>query len=568
MANITPYFVNPEESINPGNTRGEGKSSEATLYKMLRDQMPNDWYAIWKNELGEHEYDFLVAVPGCGVVNLECKGYYTADSNNGSFIAPDGRRKYPISQACGAIGFYNQEVARIVGVDQWGLYGYAVVFPEYDFEDKEGNLRNFLGKPIYTKSDCQRLGIAAIVREALRKAEDRVRNSRNFNGTVSYLSVDNARKIWDEWCRVARPVLPEARNADIEHVRNIMRAVLTYAQKAALRKIHESKCVHVKGSAGTGKTLLAVRAAQDAQDKSVVYVCYNQLIAEEVKIQAKKAGLQNLEVHTFHSLDKFCLDRDLKVYVKEPDGQRRLDEAATDREFVSAVYNAGSKRRYDLLLVDEGQDFNVKRFEFLMCLLKPSGSRFVLFSDSEQAIYQNPDFVSDEELLKLFPNMEDVRLDDNIRNTVEIASYCQDCIPQEKLAESSIDGVKVENFSHSCDGLNEWIAEKFLPEFRPDNVAVLSDSVEFINQFRCTIHGKPFYGKAEKANDSRKNLERWHKGECGWKSSINAFKGLEADVVILVLFGNQPGNAQAAVRYVGASRARYQLIVIEVSSAA
>ena len=112
--NITPSFTDPESAINPTHTGGNGKTSEAALYKMLVEEMPDDWYAIWGNNLGEHEYDFLVAVPGRGVVNLECKGRYTADANNGSFIAPDGKRKFPISQACEAMAFYSEELGRLL----------------------------------------------------------------------------------------------------------------------------------------------------------------------------------------------------------------------------------------------------------------------------------------------------------------------------------------------------------------------------------------------------------------------------------------------------------------------
>ena len=70
-----------------------------------------------------------------------------------------------------------------------------------------------------------------------------------------------------------------------------------------------------------------------------------------------------------------------------------------------------------------------------------------------------------------------------------------------------------------------------------------------------------FYGPDENLNKTEKNLKAWTENRCAWKSTTHSFKGLEAMAVVHILPQTYSSNA---IRYVGASRATFQLFLITI----
>ena len=74
MVNIYPLYENPDDIYNkaPDDEKG-GKKAEAHLYKLLKEQLPDDWYVFYDRsftgEVQENQIDFLVIVPGRGISN-------------------------------------------------------------------------------------------------------------------------------------------------------------------------------------------------------------------------------------------------------------------------------------------------------------------------------------------------------------------------------------------------------------------------------------------------------------------------------------------------------------------
>ena len=69
MVKICPFYENPDDIYNnaPENEKG-GKQAEAHLYRLLKEQLPDDWYVFYDRsftgEKQENQIDFLVIVPG------------------------------------------------------------------------------------------------------------------------------------------------------------------------------------------------------------------------------------------------------------------------------------------------------------------------------------------------------------------------------------------------------------------------------------------------------------------------------------------------------------------------
>jgi len=144
------------------------------------------------------------------------------------------------------------------------------------------------------------------------------------------------------------------------------------------------------GVAGSGKTLvLAYRAAKLLeQNKKVLIICFNITLKHYIRQQIKKAALEfsfkNLQLEHFHGfVKKYALEHNIPY----PFGGSVEENLI---ENVNRVVEHRKKnknyRRYDALLIDEGQDFNEQWYKLLCDFLSENNE--VLFAvDKKQNIY-------------------------------------------------------------------------------------------------------------------------------------------------------------------------------------
>ena len=108
--------------------------------------------------------------------------------------------------------------------------------------------------------------------------------------------------------------------------------------------------LHVEGTAGSGKTQLALAEFRAAIDRGLrpLYVCYNRPLADHFAEVAPAGG----EVCTVHTLcQRLVRDAGKTVDIAAPDGFERLEKAA-------AGVPIDDRWRFDTVVVDEGQDFS------------------------------------------------------------------------------------------------------------------------------------------------------------------------------------------------------------------
>ena len=136
--------------------------------------------------------------------------------------------------------------------------------------------------------------------------------------------------------------------------------------------------LRVIGTAGSGKTQLAMAVYRDAIAAGLrpLYVCYNRPLADHIAMIAPAGG----EVATYHQLG----DRIVRASGEKPDFSRpgafaRL-EAALD------VYVPDDSGLFDVLIVDEGQDFEESWARNLLRFLRPGGRAWWL-EDPMQNLY-------------------------------------------------------------------------------------------------------------------------------------------------------------------------------------
>jgi hypothetical protein len=170
------------------------------------------------------------------------------------------------------------------------------------------------------------------------------------------------------------------------------------------RNRNRAEIRRVKGPAGSGKTLgLAARAAALAKDeKEVLVLSYNITLPHYIHDLAARrcreigASIRWIRFTHFHGFCADVVDRAKQSAfahgarpLRTPDEARDEDANALINS-AAAAYEDDSRRRlprYDAILVDEGQDFELDWWNFLRESVRKPGGEMLLVADSTQDLY-------------------------------------------------------------------------------------------------------------------------------------------------------------------------------------
>ena len=78
--------------------------------------------------------------------------------------------------------------------------------------------------------------------------------------------------------------------------------ILSDEQQTILDTVKTGKNVVVDAVAGTGKTTLILSIAEELPDKKILQMTYNKSLKFEVREKIVEKKLENISVHTYHSL--------------------------------------------------------------------------------------------------------------------------------------------------------------------------------------------------------------------------------------------------------------------------
>jgi thymidine kinase len=326
---------------------------------------------------------------------------------------------------------------------------------------------------------------------------------------------------------------------------------LTEQQFRALSILGDRKKAAIAGCAGSGKTMLAARKAQQFTElgMSVLLVCFNIALAEDLRKR-----LPTIEVYNFH---KLCREAASQAGISIGDS---IDEKDLyDNVLPEALLDAAEKlgRVYDAIIIDEGQDFQENYWIALESLLKEDGYLYIFYDDNQNLYGGIGNFGG----LILEPPFV---LNQNCRNTKAIhhmiAQYHNNpdsllCFGPEGRPPELI------QYSGEDDQIRQLqkVLYNLIVEEHVDNqdIVVLTPRGENNTRLVPGLKLGIFTITDQPANHESKIQA----------TSIYKFKGLERRVVIITEIDKHTLYNRDMVMYVGCSRARTQLIILSDENA-
>lgn len=315
--------------------------------------------------------------------------------------------------------------------------------------------------------------------------------------------------------------------------------------------------LRVVGTAGSGKTQLAMAAYRDAlaAGRQPMYVCYNRPLADHIALIAPPGGV----VVTYHQLaDRLLRARGEAPDFTRPDAFARLESTLDDLQPVDAD-------QVDELIIDEGQDFQAGWARNLLRFLRPGGRAWWL-EDPLQNLYARPPVD--------LPGWVVLHADTNYRSPRDILTSLNRLLPGRGVeAGSPIEGAEVEILSYaspddlaaaSTRALTRAVGLGFkrphiaLVTYRGREHSLLTPLTRLGNfplkapTGRYDLLGNPILTDGDVLIDS-----------------VHRFKGRAAPCVILTEIDFATLD-DAAIRrlFVGATRATLKLILVATESAA
>lgn len=409
MATIWPRPIPPDVLKNPL------RSTEVDVYRALDSRLGDDWWVFYSRpwlglkpdgEEKDGECDFVVAHAQKGVLCLEVKGGAVSwDAQSGQWTSRDRhgfthKIKDPVNQARSAKHELLNRLKAVRGLERRFLVmRHGVVLPHSVDPGKDLGLDRPLRIFCFSSSFPARL--ADWVES--RFSQDGERDDEEPLGLDGMYALRDL---------LAKPFrldlsLGAAARADDREIR-----FLTQQQFHLLENISELPRVLVRGGAGTGKTVLAGRLAQNLAEvgERTLLVCYNRPLAERLALQTK--DIAGLTVQSFHQLCLSVLTEAGRAAPVE-NGPRQVYFDETLPAAAEACASSSAVQKYDAVIVDEGQDFKDLWWLVVEALLKPNG-KLRVFADNNQRVYGDVTRLRTE--LQLAP----IPLTWNLRNTKAI----------------------------------------------------------------------------------------------------------------------------------------------------
>jgi hypothetical protein len=561
MAKMIPPYLSPEIKSN----------AERKVFAWFRDAPDTaDWVVLHSLGIANHknliygEVDFVVLAPQYGIFALEVKGGRVSRVQGvWQFINKYGtmitKSRGPFEQAASGAYSLMDVIKRKYGhyskVSQI-FFGFGVMFPDITFEMNEIDARQW---QIFDERDKENVTmyIRRLSANLRRQWEEKYGNSGNNK-------IPNKEDIKELACFFrgdfdkAVSLATRIKNVEDELIQ------LTEEQLECLDQLEDNPRCLIEGTAGTGKTLIAVETLKRAvvNGEKTALFCFNTKLGLWLQkyFAGSDAALRPEYIGTFHDyILQITAAAGISLVKPETAGQEFYRQ-----EMPLAALEAAEKLavKFDRIIIDEAQDLINENYLEVFDTLLQGGirqGRWNIFGDfTQQAIYSD---LSGGDMKTFLDNRAayvKCRLKINCRNTKPIAAEirCLTGFDKDNKLLIKTEGPPVSYYQWNDSGDQkeklETILEQLLKkdEVPPKNITILAPvrrEHSVIAELSIPI--------ADYEPDITDTITF---------STIQAFKGLENACIILTGISSYE---QEKLMYVGLSRARSALIILESTGA-
>lgn len=528
--------------------------SEKDFYLALKEQLSDKyhvfysvrWFDTVKEKRVDSESDFIVFDPSFGFLTIEVKGGTGIDINDkqwtlleeypGQEKAKRNLKCSPYEQAEKSMRHFYDYFYEEFNQSFNGVYGFAVAFPRFGIVHK--GLAEVTPELTIDINDMNNLGakINAIFHYW--------RNKRNLAAPFSstqkqkFITLINKRISLSAAAGALIPI----KEKEIKK--------LSIVQDSIIDLLYNYKQARIVGGAGTGKTHIAIKKANRDYllGGKVLFTCCSEHVADF----ARGILPSQVDCLSYEQLVKIIAEDKYDTLPKNENGYSNCFDL---------IDSSNTVPKYDTIVVDEAQDFDLSMGMTIRCLMKSeTESSLYVFYDKNQNLFLQ-DF---EDSFGITSQPFVLRY--NIRNTAQIYQCAveQSNLGEDTLANSLI-GFKPEiyKFKNKLQALKmltnivNKLAQKELVPI--ESIVILSD----LPQEDTILANESHVGAFEITK------------ERGKKNSIlftttKDFKGLESDVVIYLcreIKGLPDTLLQKTNRYVAITRARYYLYILKLEIA-
>jgi hypothetical protein len=518
-------------------------SSEREVWQRLKQQLGDDCVLLANYRLSDrhkdHEADLVAIMPGSGIVVVEVKGSHV-------WVEPDGR--WMIARQEGQV--------QIHPVDQARDAAYA--------------LRTFVeSDPRWTQSRVRWSHHVVLARTDIHAhfaTADCPRWQVSGEGDLGELGL----RVWDTTSlhrSDARP--PTAEDTDLIReiligrnlpVRDLVALAqdraeladrLTMEQANLLQVTRLLNRVEIRGGAGSGKTVLAMRQATDlasgratGERQRVAVVCYSYGLAHHLRrsLLVGSRSKRPAFVGTFEDLA-----RDWGIDITGSRDDSDFWENALPALMADRAAGLEEARRFDAVIVDEAQDFADDWWIPLVGALRDEATGGIFaYSDERQRVFAR----FGRPPLALVPLV----LDHNLRNSRQIAQSFVPLAPTSMVLRGG-DGADVEfvpvALADALSAADDQVDRLLKEGWEPRDIALLTMGARHpVQKERQETLGFAAY------------WDDFWSNEDVFYGHVLGFKGMERRAVILCVNEDGTRDRSRERLYVGLSRATDRLVVV------
>lgn len=527
-------------------TKRKHVKSEEDFFNACRDQLSEKyhvffsvrWYSEENGKRIDSECDFLIFNPDYGFLCVECKGgkgIYVDDDDTWFLEEYDEDRKLrcsPYKQAEESMRFFKRYYEDELETAYPGIYGNAVAFPKFA-----------VSSPITVESP---LALTIDIEDMGNLQTRIIEIFRYFNvkrgGHASFMAPDAQKKFISLINK--RVALSVAAGALIEDKEREL-AEINQTQDVVIDLLMHYPRAFIIGGAGTGKTWIGIKKIKRCllSGKHPLFLCYNATLAARVK---RNIGMAGADVYSIDELAETILGT---AYETVP-------SVNGCKEYANLLEQLPDLQQYDLVIVDEAQDFTEDWAYCANLLVKDKGSLYVFYDESQNLFSR--DFGD-----KFFIDGEPFVLRYNIRNTSNIYQYTLDrtALGTDTLV-NQIEGVEPDvrklTRKQAVISFVDSVVNKLVSKegVSPEKIVILSNQRLDQSVLNDVSHvgGYPLTSLTDTAP-----------GGVVF-ALVEDFKGLESDIIIFINHtykGEANTEGIRAIQYTALTRARFYLYVID-----